>query len=877
MNRLLNSNTDSKELPRKIFILFLIVELGICILLCIGSVGLNYKIKMKLASVVFETVKNDMISKDYRHTILVLNSVVDSNFEVISFYGINNQPVFIIPPNYSDVKSPITDGLLPMFSGILEYKLLVGNGSKEQDIGVLKFIYDPFEFVFISFFVWFLVVIASLPFLYRWKKYFEKRAEEQLRISKTEVIAKTTQMLAHDIRKPFSMLESTLQIFLNCSNFAKLKNEAKEAIPEIKRAIKSVDGMLKDVLEIDSKAKLQLESTPPEALIEMSVVDLLKYQNDADIELQYDFNHDHQVYVDFSRIIRVFSNIFGNALQAMNYQGQVWFKTVNITQKDKKYIEFTIGNNGSFIEEEDRIQLFEAFFTKGKKNGTGLGLAISKKMIESHDGHIWCESDKTRGTEFKFVIPTSDKKIEEVYELPTSSKEIIKYHAIDKSLNFDEHHARIELEEITKETNISNILRKNREKFSILIVDDERIYRNQVRGLIDNLPSIKENIEFFEAKCCDEAIKITKENNPTLIFMDIDLNETNRNGFDAIKIIRESGYNGTICIHSNRYFREHNQAIFDCGADTYLPKPVSKIHLLKLLEDSMRGICDEKEENSTIKTDKIIILDDNNIYLTNWRILPEVSAITYDSPEAFWRSYEQDASLLDGVKCIVTDFHFESSKLNGVDYAHEIHKRGIDLPIFLSSNRVLIAEEEMPPHVDKLVPKSAVEAYPVILRYFEDHIKSQSKTFSDNRCVKIADEPVKNNLTPKTIGTEGQKQPSLVKHNQHDFNDLQNSIRDYLAFFANGVFENEHHRKVLKDCLPRYFEIIETEKSAITMHPQKGILWDILRITREAIEKTYELLERWPDEAGQKAIAINGLSQARAKLFEYKSLVKELQ
>lgn len=46
----------------------------------------------------------------------------------------------------------------------------------------------------------------------------------------------------------------------------------------------------------------------------------------------------------------------------------------------------------------------EPFFTT-KKSGNGLGLMISFKIIESHLGRVFVESEVNKGTVFNIVLP----------------------------------------------------------------------------------------------------------------------------------------------------------------------------------------------------------------------------------------------------------------------------------------------------------------------------------------------------------------------------------------------------------------------------------------------------------------------------------------
>ena len=64
-----------------------------------------------------------------------------------------------------------------------------------------------------------------------------------------------------------------------------------------------------------------------------------------------------------------------------------------------------IEDTGVGIPAEQLAQIFQPFYTRGKKDGTGLGLTISKSIIEGHRGTISVESVEGRGTSFFLTLP----------------------------------------------------------------------------------------------------------------------------------------------------------------------------------------------------------------------------------------------------------------------------------------------------------------------------------------------------------------------------------------------------------------------------------------------------------------------------------------
>jgi signal transduction histidine kinase len=185
-------------------------------------------------------------------------------------------------------------------------------------------------------------------------------------------IARTTQALAHDVRRPFSMFKMIIDTVQGEENPVEAKQLLKESLPEVQQAMASVNGMIADVLEIGSQSPPFVESTNPETLIEVTLNEIFRVYPESNVSITYDFNHKHKVKVDTLKIGRVFSNIVGNAVQAINQKGELWFQTIEIEVDGIPFTRFCLGNGGSTIPAENLPRLFDAFFTSGKQGGTGL-------------------------------------------------------------------------------------------------------------------------------------------------------------------------------------------------------------------------------------------------------------------------------------------------------------------------------------------------------------------------------------------------------------------------------------------------------------------------------------------------------------------------
>lgn len=103
------------------------------------------------------------------------------------------------------------------------------------------------------------------------------------------------------------------------------------------------------------------------------------------------------IIADREQMIRVFSNLVKNAVQAIpdDTEGKIQIEVFS----DPDYYTVTVTDNGKGIPISQYDRIFVPNFTT-KSGGTGLGLAMVKNIIESMNGQVWFSSKVGTGTSF---------------------------------------------------------------------------------------------------------------------------------------------------------------------------------------------------------------------------------------------------------------------------------------------------------------------------------------------------------------------------------------------------------------------------------------------------------------------------------------------
>jgi signal transduction histidine kinase/DNA-binding NarL/FixJ family response regulator len=540
----------------------------------------------------------------------------------------------------------------------------------------------------------------------RLKASISKFSEHIIESSTARAIAQVTAMVAHDVRRPFSMLSVILDSISEQNDPDAIREVVSQTAPEVKRAIASVSSMVEDVMQIGAETKITAQPHRLTPLLVDSIAAICRIYHSSEVNFEYSLLHKKMLKIDSEKMLRVFTNLITNAFQAMSLKGTMTFRSYELRGRTVLEIE----NSNSYIAPEKMPKIFDLFFTADKTGGTGLGLAIVKKYIDAHQAKIECRSEKNESHPSGYVCFTltfnnfdqSEDQTEGHTPSPSrSSREINDAHTQKQQITQTNGYSLSPSHEDDIRF-IHSVLEND--VFTILIVDDEGIYRQGIWDIVhkNGLESVRINL--LEASSAHDAARHIQSSKVDLIIQDIDLGEGLPDGFECIKNLRQLGYAGHVCIHSNRFFFDGESTALQGRADAILPKPMNNLQLTKvvraILEKRNSGnIRDESSAHSSkesaLQADRdrddtltVWVIDDSSIFRMAWQraLKKDCRVKTFSCTAQLRQHFDAHGSDSDEPDIVFTDWALDPTNETGKDVIDVLHEYGYSGPIFLWSN-----------------------------------------------------------------------------------------------------------------------------------------------------------------------------------------------
>lgn len=189
-------------------------------------------------------------------------------------------------------------------------------------------------------------------------------------------------VVSHDLQNPLSVATGSIGL-------AK-KEHNSEHLERAERALDRMEDLIKDLLALARGDETVTDPTP----VDIAEIAQQCWKNVGTIDATLVTAVDKTVYADESRLMQLFENLSGNAVEHGGSE-----------------VTVTVGNldDGFYIEDDGRgipNNEYDDVFTPGyssSEDGTGFGLSIVKQVVAAHGWEIRLTESATGGVRFEIT------------------------------------------------------------------------------------------------------------------------------------------------------------------------------------------------------------------------------------------------------------------------------------------------------------------------------------------------------------------------------------------------------------------------------------------------------------------------------------------
>jgi PAS domain S-box-containing protein len=328
---------------------------------------------------------------------------------------------------------------------------------------------------------------------------------------------------------------------------------ARLQLQQIEKAAHRAAALTNQMLAYSGQRPSAIEPLDISQLVE-EMAQLLEAAVSGKVELVYDLAEGlPAVEADAAQLSQVVMNLITNATEAVrDSAGRVVLRTGQVEAEkvernfliwsdallSGRYVFIEVIDNGCGMDAQTQSKIFDPFFTT-KFKGRGLGLAAAVGIVRSHGGAIEIDSEVGRGTRFRVLLPSAERRV-----LPVAPE--------DRSIE------------------------GWRGRGTVLVVDDDEGVRELVAEILQ-----RAGLTVLLAGDGREAVELFRRQADEIQVVVLDRTMPNIDGEEAFEEIRRIRSDARIILVSGYSEERAAWHCIDQGLDAFLQKPFEPMALLE--------------------------------------------------------------------------------------------------------------------------------------------------------------------------------------------------------------------------------------------------------------------------------------------------------
>lgn len=218
-------------------------------------------------------------------------------------------------------------------------------------------------------------------------------------------------LLSHELKNPLQSLGTASELLT--VKRMDLPVDLRDLVDTISEDVERIKGVAHEFVQVTQSQskimKLKLEMVAINQLLPEWLKSYMLIAKDRDVKLEFQQEGSEVIWasLDLVKFPWVISNLVSNAIRFSPPAGVV---TVMLTDRNNA-VEIQVRDEGPGVPEAEQTRIFEPFFqgtiksSPGARGLFGVGLTIAKEVVEAHDGRIEYRRGKTKGSEFRILLP----------------------------------------------------------------------------------------------------------------------------------------------------------------------------------------------------------------------------------------------------------------------------------------------------------------------------------------------------------------------------------------------------------------------------------------------------------------------------------------